>query len=231
MREYYQHVATFLEATKGEGLVLIQRLEKARPEPAVTPVTLRPLQRLKTPDSRRNLLNHIPTTRMASLSPFTTAVDKAEHDMWLDWHWEAAPDSHIHQDRRQDLHLKATIATTTPTSALKVVLGAWSWKPRFSELPRWEVLKKAALWNAVFYTAHRRRLAAPATEWLTTRAPEDVVSLSTAQDVEEGPLPPRRWDGGWDWPGPDNGEGLHYARVFDKKLVSSGVVFLALNPW
>ena len=176
LKEMYGHVAALLEATGQEGVEMVLRMEKARPEPPISSVTLRPLRRLYTPEARVSVLGFLPKGAV-SIKVFNQAVERAELGMWVGWHWGLAPPTHIHEKRLPDVHLRNTLLRRDLLPDLKVSLGAWSWKEQ-SPTPRWEVLANAPLWCSVQHAALRRRLAAAGNEWLIADTdPKDVISI------------------------------------------------------
>ena len=175
MLSSYAHVANLLDACGDEATAMINRLEADRPDTPITPITLRSLKRLHTPTARQMLLGNMPK-KGGSLKCLEKAIATTEWLQWLDWHWMAAPSDFLHPSRKSDVHLKDSLSKGVPLHALKVNLGAWSWKPE-APVPRWDVLGKADLWGDVFYTALRRRLSTPPARWKTVDAPDQVVSL------------------------------------------------------
>ena len=195
MREMYAHIAHFVEACRGAAITLIQHLEKSRPDPPVSSVTLRPLRRLLTPEARMQVLTHVPTAS-CTIKAFSAAVDKAEKAMWLCWQWEGAPDSHVHPDKKADLLLRNTVAHTTPTAALKVPLGAWVWSHMpGGDRPQWHLLARAKLWTDVQFSAIRRQLASAPTQWRIGDAPDDMLTLFPVRGATFGG--PRTPKFGW----------------------------------
>ena len=193
LKEVYGHVAGLIEAAGQEGVNLVLKMERTRPEPPISSVTLRPLRRLYTPEARVAVLGFLPKATVTTKA-FNQAVEKAEVGMWVGWHWSLAPSTHIHPDRANDVHLRNTLLRRELLPDLKVSLGAWVWKEQ-SPHPRWEVLAAAPLWSSVLHATLRRRLAAPGNQWLIADSPHDVISLYPAQSAKRT----------WEWL--DNGMG------------------------
>ena len=95
MKEHYAHVPSFLEASRQECANMIFHMEKARPNPSTTDITLRAMRRLYTPEAS-SLAKYRKKKKPATMKAFTIAVDQTEKAQWVAWHWDTAPDSHIH---------------------------------------------------------------------------------------------------------------------------------------
>lgn len=183
MKEHYSHVAAFAEACRGAAITMVEHLEKSRPKDPITPASLRPLRRLYTPEARLMVLTHVPT-HACTLHAFSKAVDLAEKAQWVAWHWDQAPESHVHAGKKADVLLRNALAKATPTAALKTHLGGWSQSPMpGGSMPPWHLLAKAKLWTDVQFAALRRQLASPPSEWRIGDAQEDMLTLFPRQDT------------------------------------------------
>ena len=64
---------------------------------------LRELRGLATPASRTRVVSVMASDGVSdgvSASTFRTAMADIIHEMWVNWHWTTAPDTHIHPTKR-----------------------------------------------------------------------------------------------------------------------------------